>query len=110
MNKSVNLTKRVMTPDGLRYCTVALSGTGRIKAHYVIIDEREQYHPEGSYYLDWYDADKRQCRSVGKNAPRAEAEYRQQDQRLTAKANGLRAGLKILDEAGQVKLADAVTS
>ena len=111
MNKTVNLTKRVKTPDGLRYCTVAYSANGRLKAHYVKINGREQYHPEGSYYLDWYEAgDKRQRRCVGKNALRAEAEYRQQEQRLTAKAASLKAGLKIVDETGQIKIADAVTA
>jgi len=111
MNKSVNLTKRVQTPTGLRYCTVARSSNGRIKAHYVIIDGREEHHPEGSYYLDWYeDGDKRQRRSVGNNALRAEAEYRQAEQTFAAKAAGAKAGLKIVDESGQVRLSDAVTS
>ena len=110
MNKSVNLTKRVKTPDGLRYCPVAYSANGRLKAHYVKVSGREEHHPEGSYYLDWYEGDKRQRRCVGKNALGAEAEYRQHEQRLTAKADGLKAGLKIVDETGQVKLADAVTA
>jgi integrase len=105
VNKSVTLTQADNDDRRLRYCSVARSANGRIRTHYVIIDKREQYHPEGSYYLDWYDGDKRQRRSVGKNALRAEAEYRQQEQRPTAKA-----GLKILDEASQVKLTNAVTS
>lgn len=109
MNKSVNLTKRVQTPNGLRYCEVASAANGRIKAHYVIIDEREEYHPEGSYYLDWYDGDKRRRKSVGNNALRAEAEYRQAEQKHTARAAGLKAGLKIIDESSERRLADAVT-
>jgi len=109
MNTSVNLTKRVQTPNGLRYCEVASAANGRIKAHYVIIDKREEYHPEGSYYLDWYDGGKRRRKSVGNNALRAEAEYRQAEQKHAAKAAGLKAGLKIMDEASERRLADAVT-
>jgi len=30
MNREVNLTKRVQTPNGLRYCPVVLSGNGRV--------------------------------------------------------------------------------
>jgi integrase/recombinase XerD len=109
MNKSVNLTKRVRTSGGLRFCTVIRSPNGRIKANFVVIEGREEHHPEGSYYIDWYDGDKRRRRSVGKNALLAEAEYRQQEQALTAKAAGLKAGLKFANVEGQVGLAEAVT-
>jgi hypothetical protein len=42
MNKSVNLTKRVKTPNGPRFCAVARSTNGRIKANYVEIAGREE--------------------------------------------------------------------
>jgi len=100
----------VMTANGLRYCTVARSPNGRIKTNCVQIGGREEHHPEGSYYIDWYEGDKRQRRSVGKNALRAEAEYRELEQRFAARAASQKAGLKIIDDAGQIKLADAVTS
>ena len=52
---------------------------------------------KGSYYLDWYDDAKRQRRCVGTNALRAEAEYRQAEQKFAAKAASLKAGLKIVE-------------
>ena len=110
MNKSVNLTKRVKTPSGPRFCTVARSANGRIKANFVEIAGREEHHPEGSYYIEWYDGGKRLRRSVGKNALAAEAKRHQQEQILTAKVAGLKAGLKFADEEGQVRLAEAVTA
>jgi integrase len=110
MNKSVNLTKRVKTPSGPRFCTVVRSANGRIKANFVEIGGREEHHPEGSYYIEWWNGAKRLRRSVGKNALAAEARRHQQEQTLTAKVAGLKAGLKFANEDGQVRLTDAVTA
>jgi hypothetical protein len=52
MNKSVNLTKQVKTPSGPRFCTVARSANGRIKANVVVIAGHEENHPEGSCYIE----------------------------------------------------------
>ncbi|HUD65409.1 MAG TPA: hypothetical protein VMQ17_12555 [Candidatus Sulfotelmatobacter sp.] len=59
MNRVVNLTKRVKTPRGLRYCPVALSENGRVKPDVVIGNGNEEKHPEGGYYLDWTEGSKR---------------------------------------------------
>jgi integrase/recombinase XerD len=110
VNRSVNLTKRIKTPNGLRFCTVARSANGRIKANFVLIDGHEKQHPEGSYYIEWYDGSKRLRRSVGKNALAAEAKRHQHEQLLTAKADGLRAGLKFAEDSDRPSLVDAVTT
>jgi integrase/recombinase XerD len=110
VNKSVNLTKRIKTPNGTRFCEVARSANRRVKADYVKIDGREEHHPEGSYYIEWYDGNKRLRRSVGKNALAAEAKRHQQEQMLAARAAGLKAGLKFTSEEGQLRLAEAVTA
>lgn len=110
MNKTVNLTKRVKTASGPRFCTVVRAANGRIKANYVEIAGREEHHPEGSYYIEWWDGDKRLRRSVGKNALAAEAKRHQQEQTLTAKVAGLKAGLKFAEDGDKLLLADAVTA
>ena len=110
MNRSVNLTKRITTPDGLRFCPVVRSANGRIKANAVLVEQSEEHHPEGSYYIEWYDGDKRLRRSVGKNALAAEAKRHQQEQMLVAKADGLKAGLKFAEETNKPSLAAAVTT
>ena len=110
MNRSVNLTKRITTLDGLRFCPVVRSANGRIKANAVLVEESEEHHPEGSYYIEWYEGGKRLRRSVGKNALAAEAKRHQQEQMLTAKADGLKAGLKFAEESSQPSLAAAVTT
>jgi len=110
VNRSVNLTKRIKTPDGLRFCTIARSANGRVKANVVLIDGHEEQHPEGSYYIEWYEGSKRLRRSVGKNALAAEAKRHQQEQILNAKADGLKAGLKFHAESNSLSLIDAVTA
>lgn len=110
MNRSVNLTKRIKTPDGLRFCPVAHSANGRVKADHVEIAGREERHPEGSYYIEWYEDGKRLRRSVGKHALAADAQRHQQEKILVAKAAGLKAGLKFVDDSGKILLAKAVTT
>lgn len=72
-HREVNLTKRVQTPQGLRYCPVAMSANGRVKPDVVRVDDKEEKHPEGAYYIEWRDAGKRVRLSVGKDAADASA-------------------------------------
>lgn len=106
MNRQVNLTKRVRTPQGLRFCPVVIAANGRVKPDYVIVAGREERHPEGAYYLEWYAASKRVRKSVGKDASAAAVLRLKEEQRLASKA----VGLKIVDEskADGPLLADAV--
>jgi hypothetical protein len=46
-NREVNLTKRVQTAQGLRYCCVVLSANGRVKPDVVVVSGNEERHPEG---------------------------------------------------------------
>jgi hypothetical protein len=45
LNKEANLTKRVQTPHGMRYCPVVLSGNSRVKPEVVRINGKEERHP-----------------------------------------------------------------
>ncbi len=45
-NREVNLTKRVLTANGWRYCAVALAANGRVKPDVVHINSHEERHPE----------------------------------------------------------------
>jgi|SRR5215471_3251223 len=47
-NREVNLTKRVQTPHGSRYCRVVLSANGRVKPDVVIVNGKPENHPEGA--------------------------------------------------------------
>jgi integrase len=93
MNRHVNLTKRIRTPNGLRFCPVVVSANGRLKPDYVFISGRQERHTEGAYYLEWYGGGRRVRRSVGKNAGTAAVRRHQQEQILASKAAGIRAKL-----------------
>ncbi|MBZ5665596.1 MAG: hypothetical protein LAO30_13420 [Acidobacteriia bacterium] len=51
MNREVNVTKRVQTSKGLRYCPVVVSANGRIKPDAVMVNGKQERHTEGAYYL-----------------------------------------------------------
>src|SRR5215469_10198985 len=88
-NRRVNLTKRVIVNGGLRYCPVVESALGRVKQDVVWVDDREERHPEGTYYID-YKVDGRRVReSVGSNAQEAAARRDQKQVELAAKNSDL---------------------
>jgi integrase/recombinase XerD len=95
MHREVNLTKRVQTSQGLRYSPVATSANGRVKPDVVLVNGKEEKHPEGAYYIEWRDAGKRIRLSVGKDAADAasmrlkkETELNNGDGSVPAQANG----------------------
>jgi hypothetical protein len=51
MNREVNLTKRVQTPYGWRYCRVVFSANGRIQPDLAVVNGKQECHKEGAYYL-----------------------------------------------------------
>src|SRR5216683_2170337 len=105
MNREVNVTKRVQTAKGPRYCPVALSANGRIKPDVVLVNGQEERHPEGAYYLEWREGSKRVRLSVGKNAADAGARR----QRKEAELNALNNGVTVVPQDGHRSIAAAVT-
>ena len=106
-NREVNLTKRVQTPHGWRYCRVVLSANGRVKPDVVVVNGKEERHPEGAYYLEWREGSKRVRLSVGKDPADAGARR----QRKEAELNALNNGVTVVpdDQNGRRSLAAAVT-
>ena len=95
-SREVNLTKRVQTPKGMRYCPVVLSPNGRVKPDLVLLNGKPEKHPEGAYYLEWREHGKRVRLSVGKDAQDAAARR----QRKEAELNALNNGVAVLPENG----------
>ncbi len=89
MNRQVNLTKRVKTQNGLRYCQVVLAANGRIKPNYVFVDGKQEAHPEGAYYLEWRKGLNRVRVSVGKDVADAAAKRHRKVAELNAINNGV---------------------
>ena len=89
MNRECNVTKRIQTIKGPRYCTVVLSANGRIKPDVVLVEDREERHPEGAYYISWYEGKRLIRLSVGKDAATATARRLQKEAELNAVNNGI---------------------
>jgi len=88
MNRQVNLTKRIRTSVGLRYCPVVLSANGRVKPDAVLVNGKPERHTEGAYYLEWSEGSKRVRLSVGKDAADASARRLRKEAELNAVNNG----------------------
>lgn len=106
-NREVNLTKRVKTSKGLRYCPVVLSKNGRgVKPDVVEVNGVEECHPEGAYYIEWSEGTKRRRKSVGKD-PQCAAKARD---RKISELNAVADGHVIMPENGRKRsLQTAVT-
>lgn len=89
MNREVNLTKRVQTPHGWRYCRVVLSANGRVKPDLVKVNGKHETHKEGAYYLEWREGAKRVRLSVGKDPADATARRLRKEAELNAVNNGV---------------------
>jgi len=89
VNRQCNVTKRIQTSKGPRYCPVVLSANGRIKPDVVLVRDREERHPEGAYYISWYEGKRLIRLSVGKDAATATARRLQKEAELNALNNGV---------------------
>jgi integrase/recombinase XerD len=103
-NTTVSLTKRVKTEQGLRYCPVVLGADGRPRKDGVweTADNEDgtkkrvaMRHPEGAYYLDFYDGTKRVRLSVGKDHDRAWDAKLKKESELKALAQGIEVSTSI---------------
>jgi integrase/recombinase XerD len=68
----VKILKYVKVGDAWRFANV-VKRCGRIVRDHVLITGRDQHHPEGSYYLEWYEHGKRHRKAVADFATVAEA-------------------------------------
>jgi len=73
----------------MRYSPVVLSANGRVKPDVVLIDGREERHPERAYYIEWYEGSRRRRLSVGKNAADAHARRLAKEAELNAANQGV---------------------
>ena len=91
-SREVNLTKRVRTSKGLRYCPVVLSPNGRVKPDLVVVNGQPERHVEGAYYLEWRENGRRVRLSVGKDPADASARRQRKESELNALNKWCRSG------------------
>jgi integrase len=104
-NLECNLTKQIVTPHGRRFCRAVLSANGRVRPDVVIVNGKEERHPEGAYYIEWREGSKRIRHSVGKNATEAGAARLRKEAELNARALGVPIAAS---QSGSPLIADAV--
>ena len=89
----VNLTKRIDTPQGKRYCPAIVAANGRLKPHWVLVSGNPEKHEAGAYYLEWREDGQRKRLSVGRDPDTA----RQRQDRKLAELRALSQGLLVED-------------
>src|SRR6516162_6766505 len=60
----VNILKKVRVNGSWKLASV-LERNGKIVRDHVLISGNDEHHPEGSYYLEWYQEGKRRRQTVG---------------------------------------------
>ncbi|HTW82011.1 MAG TPA: hypothetical protein VME23_20870 [Terracidiphilus sp.] len=95
----VNITKRIDTPDGRRFSKVVFTPNGRIKPDWVMVNDRQEKHPEGAYYLDWTEDGQRRRMAVGTDAAAAYNSRARKQRELDAIATGLIVSNPIEDDS-----------
>ena len=105
-SKEVNLTKRVQTSKGPRYCPVVLSPNGRVKPDLVIVNGQPERHSEGAYYLEWRENGRRIRLSVGKDPQDAAARRLRKE----AELNALNQGVTVVPENGDSRHRSVATA
>ena len=89
----VNITKRVrIEGKGWRFCEVVFGANRKIRPNAVLIDGKEQVHPEGRYYIDFLQDGQRKRLAAGASAAEATIAADQQTRTLTARRAAADAG------------------
>lgn len=107
-NPKVGLFKRVNVGGKWLCCPVVHNSNGRVRADRVVVDGREEVHPEGAFYISWREDGKLLRRSVGKNATEAVNRKLRLESILSARANGVSLEDPNQASGGKGLLVDAV--
>jgi integrase/recombinase XerD len=82
---------KISTVDGAKWTLVqALFDTkGRVRRDHVTVESRDEFHSEGSYYLEWWEGGLRYREAAGPNAFAAADRVRAKQAELDAVRNGI---------------------
>jgi integrase/recombinase XerD len=80
----VTLLKQVKTNNKWRHARALFDSKGRVRRDRVRINGKDEPHPEGSYFIEWWDHGKRHCIPAGADAQDAADKARVKEAQLTA--------------------------
>src|SRR5437016_14423045 len=100
----VNILKYIKVADKWRFAP-AQTSNNKVKMDCVLIDGKPERHPEGTYYIEWYENGRR-CRQSVKDS----AEVLEHARRKAIELDAGKAGIEVaeVDGGDRVCVADAV--
>lgn len=108
----VKILKYVKVRNVWRFAKI-LERNGKIVRDHVLISGRDEHHPEGTYYLEWYEIDNRRRRKAVPNF----ADIVEQSRRKAIEVDAMRAGVIERSTtpapsglAGRIRVATAIDS
>jgi hypothetical protein len=85
----VRILKQIKINDHWILAPVLFDSQGRVRRDRVRVNGSEELHPEGNYYLEWWDRGRRSREAVGADAWSAADRARHKQAELAAVRNGL---------------------
>ena len=85
----VSLLKQVKIDNKWRHARALFDSKGRVRRDRVRVNGKDENHPEGSYFIEWWDQGKRHCDPAGADAQDAADNARVKQAQLTAERNGI---------------------
>lgn len=85
----VKLLKQVKIGDRWTLATALFDSKSRVRRDHVRVSGKDETHPEGSYFIEWWNAGKRRRESAGADAQDAADKARVKEAQLTAERNGI---------------------
>jgi integrase/recombinase XerD len=106
----VKLFKRIKIGEKWLLAEALFDSRGRLRRDHVRVQGRDETHPEGSYFIEWWDGGKRYREAVGPNGFEAADKARIKQAELSAVRNGILPAPVIPEpEPERITVADALT-
>lgn len=85
----VVLVKQIKVEGKWRHARALFDSKGRVRRDRVRVGGQDEFHPEGSYFIEWWDLGKRHLEPVGADAQSAAENGRIKQAELAAMRNGI---------------------
>ena len=85
----VRLLKQIKLPHRWMLTPALFDSRGRIRPDHVRVKGKDESHPEGSYFIEWWDRGRRHREAVGPSAEDAADKVRVKQAQLIAERNGI---------------------